>query len=447
MKNKKQSLLRLALNQLIEKGLVKVYSEEILLKHVAELQRENQGTPLFFKKVKGGKGLFRTSFLTGLFSNKKLISLMLNVDENSLRDKLLEAMFSKGKVQISTGDKFEMEAFYNPDLLSHLPILKHYEREKGPYITSSAVIAKDPETGRMNVSIHRMTPLKKNFLVLRVVEGRDLYNFVEKAKTRGENLPVAVIIGFDAALMLSAATSLPGKNELEMASVLRNRPVELVKCETVDAYAPVDAEIILEGEILTRKSELEGPFVEIGGVDVVRRQPILEIKALKMRKDAIYYDILPASEEHALLMGLTKEPLIYAAAKEKVDLVDVKMTRAGMYWLEAVIKIRKRRNGDPLAAAFAAINVHPSLKRVIITDEDVEINNYIEVSRAILTRCYPPMDVYVFTGIPGSSLDHSNIRKVKLYNSGNRKEIFIELPPAKIVVDATWKGPNELLKN
>ena len=63
-------------------------------------------------------------------------------------------------------------------------------------------------------------------------------------------MDVAVAIGTEPALTFSAIVPAPPDvEEFIIAGFLRQKPVELVKCETVDLEVPADAEIILEGYV------------------------------------------------------------------------------------------------------------------------------------------------------------------------------------------------------
>src|SRR5437764_15144558 len=63
-------------------------------------------------------------------------------------------------------------------------------------------------------------------------------------------MEVAVAIGTEPALTFSAIVPAPPEvEEFIVAGFLRQNPVELVKCKTVDLEVPAAAEIILEGDV------------------------------------------------------------------------------------------------------------------------------------------------------------------------------------------------------
>src|SRR5258708_22279651 len=74
-------------------------------------------------------------------------------------------------------------------------------------------------------------------------------------------MDVAVAIGTEPALTFSAIVPAPPEvEELIIAGFLRQKPVELVKCETVDLEVPANAEIVLEGYANLDALRTEGPL-------------------------------------------------------------------------------------------------------------------------------------------------------------------------------------------
>ena len=138
------------------------------------------------------------------------------------------------------------------------------------------------------------------------------------------------------------------------------------------------------------------------------RQPVLDIARLYHRDDWLYRTLLPGGAEHRALMGIPQEPRILRIVANAVPgVVTVALTPGGCCWLHAVVSIRKRAEGDGRNAGLAALGAHPSLKRVVVVDEDVDPWNPNEVEWAVATRFQPDRDLFVVTGARGSSLDPS----------------------------------------
>ena len=75
----------------------------------------------------------------------------------------------------------------DPDLYK-LPVPHHSEGDGGSYLTSSVVIAKDPDTGVRNLSVHRMMVVGKNRFTMLLEELGHLMDYYKRAEAKGEAL-------------------------------------------------------------------------------------------------------------------------------------------------------------------------------------------------------------------------------------------------------------------
>lgn len=291
--------------------------------------------------------------------------------------------------------------------LGELPILKHFEKDAGRYITSGVVIARDEEHGR-NASVHRMLVLDDNHLAIRIVE-RHLYEYHKRAEERDEALEVAIAIGMHPALLFASSYSFGiNQDELCLASAFLGEPIELAECKTVDLEVPANAEIVIEGMLLPHERADEGPFTDITGTyDIVRKQPVIEVSRIYHRSDAIYHALLPSSVEHRLLMGMPQEPRIFTSVAKVARVKNVLLTPGGCNWLHGVVAIEKRSEEDARKAILAALEGHPSMKHVVVVDDDVNIYRSEEVEFAIATCFQGDRDLVMIRGVRGSSLDPS----------------------------------------
>ncbi len=429
--------LRRAVNLLASRGLLDTVDRRSVIYQIArELKIRDGKRALLVKEPilpSGERSGIRV--VGGIATSRETISAATGLPYSKLRERMKEAI--KNRVPPSRGSPLWKRANLS---LHELPILKHYQGEPGRYLTSSIVIFRD-ESGNYSASYHRMLLLPGNRVVLRAVEGRKLHRTISKFREIGEDLPVAVSIGSPVDVMLASAMPAEGYDKLSIAGAISGRSVPISPCEDVDAWAPSESEIVLCGRI-TGKDEREGPFYEILGKDIVRRQPVMEVDEIHLREGAIYQAILPASREHELLMGMPVEPLIMERVSEVADVVDVAMTPGGGGWIEVAISIRKENDDQPALVGLMAISAHKSLKKVIVVDEDVNVNDYVEVMKAVVQRAHLPDDYKFISGVKGSSLDHSNLRYVQV--DGEIR--LIKLPQGKLIIDATKKGPKELFE-
>jgi 2,5-furandicarboxylate decarboxylase 1 len=420
---------------------IKILENEDFLTRISKQLSIEYEIPSVLKKYDGKKAVsikakgFKMDVVGNLCCNRDFIAKGLNIPKEKIHSRIAQATRSPIKPTIFKDGPAQDFLVDNVDLRKELPILKHYERDGGPYITSSIIIVKDPETKRVNASYHRMMLVNANRLLPRIVEGRDLHSFYLKSKKMGKPLEAAVVIGAPLELLIAASMSYGSISELELAGGLTHSPLEVVKCKTVDLEVPRHAEIILEGNILLEHKK-EGPFVDItGSYDVIRNQPIFQVNMLTRRKDAFYQAILSGGFEHQLLMGMPKEAQIYDRVQDVSSVSGVALTSAGSNWLDVAISIKKKHPNEPYLTAMAAIAAHYSLKRVIIVDEDVDVTDLLMIEKAVLERAHPVEDYFVINNIMGSTLDKSVIR------FGGKS-----LPPAKIIIDATIKDKREFFE-
>ena len=169
---------------------------------------------------------------------------------------------------------------------------------------------------------------------------------------------------------------------------------------------PAEAEFVLEGRI-THELVAEGPFVDLTGTyDFVRRQPVIEIDRITHRRDAVYQALLPGRLEHRLLMGMPREPTIYAEVNKVARCRNVHVTPGGASWLHAVVQIAKRtpedgpghRGGVPRPRLAEARRGGGRGHRYLRPDD---------VEWAIATRFQADRGLVVLSDQPSSSLDPS----------------------------------------
>ncbi len=307
-----------------------------------------------------------------------------------------------------------------------LPILRHFEKDAGKYITSGIVIAKDPEYGG-NASIHRLLLHEANRLGIRIVP-RHLYEYFKRSESRGEDLEIAIAIGVHPLILYSAAFSPPlGYNELALAGGLMGQPLELVKCKTVDIEVPASAEIVIEGKILSGERIAEGPFADVTGTyDRIRHEPVVEVGKVTHRKNAVYHALLPSGMEHRLFMGMPQEPQIFKSLQEVSPVKNVCLSDGGRNWLHCVVSLGegKFEIEDVIAKVFEA---HPSVKHVVVVNGDIDIFDPDEVEYAISTRFQAHKDAYIYKNMRGSTLDPSTDGDGKTTKVG----IDATIPPGK----------------
>lgn len=398
--------LRSFLEQMETKGEVLHVKDEVSTRFEVPFiikKFDHKGPVLLFEKLKNSK----TQGVANVCGTRKRVCEALNVNQNELYNRLVEAWRSPQKTKI-VEDGAVTEAIEKPDL-SKIPVLTHFEKDAGSYITSGIIHAKSVEGSIENVSVHRLQVLDKRHLAIRLVP-RHLYKLWRMAKDADRDLDISISVGVHPAVLLAASSPVPfGVNEFDVANNLMNKELRLIKCEHVDAYAPAEAELVLEGKISASREVVEGPFVDITGTyDVERKQPVVEVVGVMHQEDYIYQGILPSGSEHRLLMGLPREVLIWESVSKVVPKVHaVNLSLGGSGWLHAIISIEKQVEGDGKNALLAAFAAHPSLKHAVVVDSDVDAYNVSDVEWAIATRFQANEDLITIRNARGSTLDSS----------------------------------------
>jgi len=401
---KQELCLRSFMDKLRKRGLLEELDEPLSTRfEIAAVEKEFEKGPAFFvKKVKGTS----IPVVFNIINSKEKYALALDTEKEKMHEILTQAALNPLAPKVlSKIPGWETR----PVDLNDLPIITHHEKDAGPYITSSMVIARNRETGTQNLSVHRLLKLDKERLAIRMVEGRHLHRAFLLNKEAEEDLPVAIVVGTHPAIEIAASFQAPyGVDELHLANSILKGRVKLVKLEN-GLSVPQFSEIVLLGNI-SRKDRAEDYMVEmLGNYDIKRMQPVVKIEKMYLMKDAIYRDILPGGMEHRLLMSFSVEAKLAKQVRDAVPSTKkVVLTDGGRNWLHAVIQIKKRLEGEPKNAIMAAFAAHPSLKHVVVVDEDIDPEDPTSVEFAIATRFQASKGLVIISGAKGSSLDPSS---------------------------------------
>ncbi len=369
----------------------------------AIVSKLDKNKAVLFECVKGSK--FKV--IANVLGTRRRISLAVNSPSEDLIDDKISRAVAKPVTPKKTEQNIWNESSKD---LSKMPIVTHFEKDIGPYVTSSLVFVKNQETASQNLSTHRLLRVNDNSMVIRMVEGRHLHKCFSYAKEHGEDLRVSIVIGAHPSISVAAAYQASyGQDELKIANSLINGRLLTTNAPISRLQVPVDSEILVEGKILSDKTDYDCMVEMLGTYDMKRKQPVFEIDRIYYHKESIYHDILPGFAEHRLLMGLPVESRIRAAVKNVVATTrDVYLTEGGCNWLDAVIQIKKTLEGEPKNAILAAFAAHPSLKIAIVVDEDIDLRDPAKVEFAISTRCQADRDLVLVRDAKGSSLDPSS---------------------------------------
>ncbi|HDD46363.1 MAG TPA: UbiD family decarboxylase [Candidatus Aenigmarchaeota archaeon] len=372
-----------------KKGLLLKIKKQVSRRYeIATLMKKLDGKPLFFEHVKGSD----YKVVANIASTRDLVALALGVKKEELKFLLADAIDNSKPCKVKKAHGYE-------DIgndITKLPVLLHYKKDGGPYLSSSIVVATHEKYG-INASYHRMMVIARDKLAIRILP-RHFDTYLNEGVRE-----FAICIGVPMQVMLAAAISCElGKSELDIANAIK--PTELIE---LDGFLVPESEFVIIAEITNERSN-EGPFVDLTGTyDIVRKERVARIKKIYAKPNALYHALLPGGLEHKILMGMPREPTIYREVSKVVECKDVYITPGGCSWLHAVVSVKKRSKDDGKKAIEAAFKGHSSLKHVVVVDDDINIYKPEEVEWAIATRFQADKDLVIKKGEKGSSLDPS----------------------------------------
>lgn len=387
------------------------------------------GPAMIFNNVKNHKD---SKVLIGLFSSRKRVAKLLGCKPEQLGFLLNEAV--KDIVPPITipneNAKCQEVVHYATDkdfdIRKILPAPTNTLEDAGPYITLGMCYASEPDTGEGDITIHRLCLQSKDEITMFFTPGiRHLDLFRKKAEELNKPLPISISIGVDPAIQIASCFEPPttplGFNEISIAGGIRKKPVELVKCLTIDEKAIANAEYVIEGELIpnfrmredhntnTKKSMPEFPGYTGEACPEI---PVIKVKAVTHRKNPIMQTCIGPSEEHVNLAGIPTEASIIDMIEKSMPgrLVNVYSHSAGGGKYMAVIQFKKimpSDEGRQRQAALIAFTAFSELKHIILVDEDVDPFDSNDVLWALNTRYQGDIDTIFIPGVRCHPLDPS----------------------------------------
>ena len=380
------------------KRLVRVSEPISKTLEISGVLKQCEPSPILFEHVQ--ESAFQV--IGNLFCSKATIADYFGIQPSETIPFLLSAIQNPTPCEIVQRAPCQEVVMDAPDL-DLLPILFHCGLDGGNYISSGVVLASHPVYGQ-NADFHRCMQFSKTEMSVRVVRNRHFDRYLRDQKA----IDIAICVGNAPNVLVAAATSVDlGVNELEIANALE--PFQVVRARTSDLLIPAETEFVLEGTVHLDRIHSEGPFVDLTETyDVVRQEPVLEVKTITHRQDAMWHALLPGALEHKLLMGMPREPTIFRKVNQVVHCLDVNVNPGGCSWLHAIVQIDKQAEEDGKKAIEAAFAGHSSCKHVYVVDKDIDIYDPLDVEWAMATRFQGDRDLVVHERAPGSSLDPSS---------------------------------------
>jgi 4-hydroxy-3-polyprenylbenzoate decarboxylase len=209
----------------------------------AFLSCADAGPALMFERIEGS-GLRAAG---NLFNGRGRIAAALGIAEADLLTRL-GAAIAHPVATVAAGHAPVQACVTTEDPLATLPVPRFFEREERPYVTAGAIVARDPESGRGNLSFARLAILDGRRAMVGIAPNHHLALFARRAAALGRELDIGVVVGAHPAIQVAACLYLGvGDDELECAGHLLGEPVRVARALTVDLSVPAEAEVVLEG--------------------------------------------------------------------------------------------------------------------------------------------------------------------------------------------------------
>jgi len=366
------------------------------------------GPALLFDNIKDYGDTICTQLFTGSLATTARIALMLGLPKDTPYKDLIQIWRERRKrpikpVTVDTGPCKENILKGDDVDLFQFPTPHWHNRDCGRYIgTFHGVVTKDPDTQWENVGVYRQVIHDKNSTSMSVAQGQHIWMHWRKYRPKGKNLPLAVAIGADQLLPAVGASPVPmGVDEWDIMGALRQEPVELVKCETVDLRVPATSEIVLEGEVLTDISTFknDGPFAEYPGYyGGTSQRPVFKVNCVTFRNDPIFQGTItgkPITEDHRI-SSVCHSAFLWDLLDERMPGITGVNNDPSTAYANLIVSIDNSYYGQVQQVAaniWGWMGSHQTGKNIIVCDSDIDIYDLNEVFWAIAYRVDPKRDI------------------------------------------------------
>jgi 2,5-furandicarboxylate decarboxylase 1 len=381
-------------------------SKPVDIRHIAALVDQSDKA-LLFTNVDG----YDMPVVSGVIDSRDRLAIAMDCEFGEIEAKLRAGLdHPLDPVTVNSGPVREVLLEDDEVDLFRLPIPLFSVLDGGPMITAGVTLSADPdgEFDGLNAGVYRYLVKERNLTGIDIVTPTNLRRYAEKATARGEALPISINIGTHPSEIITATYKAPlGTSEVAISGGMRGEGLALTPCRTIDIPCIADAEIVLEAEILpTGWTQPEGRFGEftrlMGGL---HWNPHVRVKAISMRKNAIYYAL------HMPWENIWPSGPIYEAAVRRVlheagvQTTAVNITPGGCCHWHAVIAI-KPHPGDGKNAITAALSV-ADMKHVTVVEDDIDVFDPVDVEWAVATRVQADRDVLIVSNARSKPLDPS----------------------------------------
>ncbi len=283
---------------------------------------------------------------------------------------------------------FEGDALLSGHGLDALPVpVSTPGYDSAPYLTATACVTEDPDTGVRNVGTYRGALKAPDRIGLKLFMnlGQGAAAHWRKYRARGEPMPMAIVVGCPPAVAYVGPQKLPlDVDELGVAGGIAGAPIGIARARSVDLAVPAESEIVVEGLVDVETLEPEGPFGESHGhVNLEEYNLVFRATAITRRRDAVFVSIISqvTPSESSVIKRVAYEPLFLEHLRSHLGIRSVR--RVSMH--EPLTNLRKVvvlqfEGGAPRTEIWRALRGAASFqapvgKYVVAVDGDIDPGN------------------------------------------------------------------------
>ena len=377
------------------------------IQEIARQMSARQGPAVVFENILGYENNWCSRLFVGSLNSNAKLALALGLPKNTTEDgvvnRLLATLNRPVEPQHLTQGSIQQNVISKEDVdLNTLPVPQWHPHDQGRYInTWAAVVTRDPETGQTNVGAYRGVIHDRNHIGVLLLCSQGWGIHFEKYTQRGEPMPIACVYGWDPSLMLAAGSPVTTVDEWRWMGAIREAPVGLVPCQTVDLEVPASAEIVIEGWLTTDRERFanEGPFREKIGYGRSYHMPQIEVSCICHRDNPIMVGsatgLAPIVEEQALVINAGVKAVLLNAL-HSAGIPNVLDLSLAPYF---ACQIKKSYQGHAYQVActlFGHKALNMNYKMLFVVEDDVDLKDGRALMAAINAHVDPQRDIHIF---------------------------------------------------
>lgn len=308
-----------------------------------------------------------------------------------------------------------------PDVdMAALPVQTHWPGDAGPLITWPVILTRPEDTeaedmGKYNAGVYRAQVIGRDKLIMRWLAHRGGAAHHRSWQRAGKEMPVAVVLGADPAMLLAAALPLPETvSELTFSGAFSGARPRLTAARTIPMMVPAEAEIVIEGWVSVDETAPEGPFGDhTGYYNPAEPFPVMRITAITSRKDPIYLSTYTGRppDEPSVIGEVFNELALPVIRAQIPEVRGLWLPPAACSYRMAVVSIDKRYPGQARRVMMALWGMLPQFsytKVIVVVDDDIDPSNWDDIAWALATRMDASRDLMVLEDTPMDYLDFAS---------------------------------------